>query len=125
MYVIVYFTGGPGSGKGTQCARIVEKFGLVHLSTGDLLRAEVKKESELGQAIAGIMKEGGLVSSVSIYLKFSAILPVHITYTYTFQETIVSLLKSAMSEASDVSGFLIDGFPREVDQAKMFEETVS
>jgi len=63
--LIVYITGGPGSGKGTQCTRIVEKFGLVHLSTGDLLRAEVKKESEQGQAIANIMKEGGLVSAVS------------------------------------------------------------
>ena len=65
MHVNIYIIGGPGSGKGTQCARIVEKFGLVHLSTGDLLRAEVTKQSEQGQAIASIMKEGGLVSSVS------------------------------------------------------------
>lgn len=58
--------GGPGSGKGTQCARIVEKFGFVHLSTGDLFRAEVKKDTKLGQTIANIIKEGALVSSVSI-----------------------------------------------------------
>ena len=57
--------GGPGSGKGTQCARIVEKFGFAHLSTGDLFRAEVRKGTELGQNISNIIKEGGLVSSVS------------------------------------------------------------
>ena len=64
------YIGGPGSGKGTQCARIVEKFGFAHLSTGDLFRAEVKKGTELGQKISNIMKEGGLVSSVSSCFKF-------------------------------------------------------
>ena len=63
MVVFVY-TGGPGSGKGTQCAKIVEKFGFLHLSAGDLLRAEVKKGSEIGSKIDQAIKEGQLVPQV-------------------------------------------------------------
>jgi adenylate kinase family enzyme len=58
---IVFVLGGPGSGKGTQCAKIVEKYGHCHLSAGDLLRDEVKSGSELGQQCEQIMKEGKLV----------------------------------------------------------------
>ena len=57
--------GGPGSGKGTQCAKIVEKYGFLHLSAGDLLRAEVKKGSDIGSKIDQIIKEGQLVPQVS------------------------------------------------------------
>lgn len=57
-------SGGPGCGKGTQCARIVERFGYCHLSTGDLLRAEVESGSERGQKIAQIMQHGDLVPQV-------------------------------------------------------------
>ena len=65
MYVFKHcFTGGPGSGKGTQCSRVVEKFGFTHLSTGDLLRAELNKGSERGQMLAKIMEEGKLVPQV-------------------------------------------------------------
>lgn len=59
-------TGGPGSGKGTQCTRIVEEFGYIHLSAGDLLRQEVAKENERGQMIKDIMKEGKLVPQVKM-----------------------------------------------------------
>lgn len=60
----VYFVmGGPGSGKGTQCAKLVEQFGFVHLSAGDLLRAEVSSGSEQGQEIAKIIQEGKIVCS--------------------------------------------------------------
>lgn len=58
-------TGGPGSGKGTQCAKIVDGFGYVHLSAGDLLRQEVAKGNERGQMIENIMKEGNLVPQVT------------------------------------------------------------
>jgi hypothetical protein len=58
---IVFVLGGPGSGKGTQCERIVAKYGHTHLSAGDLLRDEVKSGSELGQQCEAIMKEGKLV----------------------------------------------------------------
>ena len=56
--------GGPGSGKGTQCARIVDKFQYTHLSTGDLLRAEVESGSERGKHLVAVMERGELVSNV-------------------------------------------------------------
>ncbi|CAL8469532.1 g9073 [Coccomyxa elongata] len=98
---IVFVLGGPGSGKGTQCDMIVKKYGFVHLSAGDLLREEVKKGTELGKEIEGIMKEGKLV-------------PTDIT---------VKLLREAM-EKSTADTFLIDGFPREIHQAQVFERKV-
>ena len=60
-------TGGPGSGKGTQCSKIVEEFGYAHLSAGDLLRQEVARGNERGQMIEDLMKEGKLVPRVNIY----------------------------------------------------------
>ena len=57
----VFVLGGPGSGKGTQCARIKEKYGYTHLSSGDLLRDEVKSGSQLGVALDTTMKNGDLV----------------------------------------------------------------
>ena len=62
--------GGPGSGKGTQCSKIVEEFGFLHLSAGDLLRAEVAKWTEQGKELAATMKEGKLVPAVSYTLSF-------------------------------------------------------
>jgi adenylate kinase len=58
---IVFVLGGPGSGKGTQCAKIVDKYGFTHLSAGDLLRDEVKSGSDVGKKCEAIMKEGKLV----------------------------------------------------------------
>lgn len=57
-------SGGPGSGKGTQCERIVEKFRYTHLSTGDLLREEVKKDTDRAKMMNEIMKDGKLVPQV-------------------------------------------------------------
>ncbi|GAQ90693.1 adenylate kinase [Klebsormidium nitens] len=99
---VVFVLGGPGCGKGTQCARMVADFGFQHLSAGDLLRAEVQKGSALGQQLDATMKEGGLV-------------PVDVT---------LALLRAAM-KASPVKRFLVDGFPRAVDQAVAFEASVA
>ncbi|KAH0842555.1 hypothetical protein AYO21_06643 [Fonsecaea monophora] len=103
---VVYVLGGPGSGKGTQSANLVRDFGFVHLSAGDLLREEQNTEgSEYGQLIKDYIKEGLIV-------------PMEIT---------VKLLENAMRSklGSDGTGkFLIDGFPRKMDQAIFFEESV-
>lgn len=92
---VVFVLGGPGVGKGTQCAKIVEQYGWVHLSAGDLLRDEVKSGSPNGEMINGYIKEGKIV-------------PVDVT---------VNLIKTAMvkSAASGKSDFLVDGFPRNQD----------
>ena len=112
---VVFLLGGPGSGKGTQSANLVRDYGFTHLSAGDLLRAEqVRKESQYGDLIKSYIREGKIV-------------PMEIT---------VALLSNAMAEAlangkgkdTSVTGgkarFLIDGFPRKLDQAHFFEETV-
>ncbi|XP_078406187.1 adenylate kinase isoenzyme 5-like isoform X2 [Cetorhinus maximus] len=100
---IIFVVGGPGSGKGTQCEKIVHKYGYTHLSTGDLLRAEVSSGSERGKNFHKIMEGGGLVPL----------------------ETILEMLKDAMIAKADVSkGFLIDGYPREVKQGEEFEKRI-
>lgn len=58
---IIFVLGGPASGKGTQCEKIIEEFGFTHVSTGDLMRAEMTKGTKEGEKIKKIMKEGGLV----------------------------------------------------------------
>jgi len=101
---IVFVLGGPGCGKGTQCDKIVAKYGFTHLSTGDLLRDEVASGSERGKQLTQIMEKGELVSL----------------------ETVLGLLRDAMIKKASVSkGFLIDGYPRELDQGKKFEADVA
>ena len=100
---VVFVLGGPGSGKGTQCARLVAEFGWTHLSAGDLLRAEVARGTELGRELDRMMREGVIVPL----------------------DTTMRLLREAMLAAdSSTPGFLIDGFPREIDQAVAFEDQV-
>jgi adenylate kinase len=97
----VFVLGGPGSGKGTQCARLKEEFGYTHLSTGDLLRGEVRRRSAVGREMKALMDAGKLVPT----------------------ETMVMLLRDAMSR-SNGRRFLIDGFPRSREQAEVFERLV-
>jgi len=111
---VIFVLGGPGAGKGTQCARLVEDFGFCHLSAGDLLRAEQHRVgSEFGELIQRCIKEGNIV-------------PMEVT---------VKLLENAMHAAmkderpgegwaGGKGRFLIDGFPRKMDQALKFDETV-
>merc|ERR1711915_27394 len=100
---IVFIVGGPGSGKGTQCERIVAKYGYCHLSSGDLLREEVASGSERGQQLNEIMKSGALVPL----------------------ETVLAMIRDKMLANSTASGFLIDGYPREVAQGEQFESTIA
>ncbi|XP_076966235.1 adenylate kinase isoenzyme 5 isoform X2 [Callospermophilus lateralis] len=91
--------GGPGSGKGTQCEKLVEKYGFTHLSTGELLRQELASTSERSKLIRDIMERGDLVPS----------------------GIVLELLKEAMvASLSNTKGFLIDGYPREVKQGQEF-----
>lgn len=112
---VIFVLGGPGSGKGTQSANLVRDYGFSHLSAGDLLRAEQDREgSQYGDLIRHNIREGIIV-------------PMEIT---------VALLSNAMSailekrrqeggeKNSGVARFLVDGFPRKMDQATFFEETV-
>lgn len=98
---IVFIMGGPGCGKGTQCAILREEFNLAHLSSGDLLRAEVAKGTPEGLEIKSFMDEGKLVP----------------------QETVINLMKKAIMEVPN-RGILLDGFPRSVSQLEEFERTV-
>ncbi|KAG6453999.1 hypothetical protein O3G_MSEX008440 [Manduca sexta] len=101
---IVWVLGGPGSGKGTQCEKIIAKYGFTHLSTGDLLRAEVKSGSERAKCLTAIMERGELVPN----------------------EIVLDLLKEAMlARAEEAKGFLIDGYPREKSQGIAFEQAIA
>lgn len=100
-YKVAFVLGGPGSGKGTQCAKLVEEFGVVHLSAGDLLRAHIKSGSEDGKMVADMIANGQIVPS----------------------SVTVGLLQGAM-DASGKSQFLIDGFPRNDENRAAFEDQV-
>lgn len=101
---IVWVLGGPGSGKGTQCARLVARYGFIHLSSGDLLRDEVASGSEKGKELNSIMEKGQLVP----------------------REVVLDLIRSAIEKnVSTAKGFLIDGYPREVEQGIDFENKIA
>jgi len=110
---VIFVLGGPGAGKGTQCSLLVEKYHFCHLSAGDLLRAEQDRpDSQYGDLIRSCIREGTIV-------------PMEVT---------IKLLENAMrAKLQSKSGpgwddgkgrFLIDGFPRKMDQALKFEEDV-
>jgi len=94
------FLGPPGSGKGTQAVRLAEKKGLVHLSTGEVLRAAVKAGTELGRKADGYMSSGELVPD----------------------DLIISLIEEKIAAGELKSGFILDGFPRTVPQARSLDE---
>ncbi|XP_063376002.1 adenylate kinase isoenzyme 1-like isoform X1 [Cydia fagiglandana] len=101
---IVWVLGGPGSGKGTQCDKIIAKYGFTHLSSGDLLRAEVKSGSERGKSLTAIMERGELVPN----------------------ELVLELLRDAIeAKLAESNGFLIDGYPREKSQGEAFEKAIA
>jgi adenylate kinase len=95
MLNIVLF-GPPGSGKGTQANKIIEKYKLVHISTGDLLRQEVEEGTELGKRAKTIMDSGELVPD----------------------EIVIKMIRKKLEEYQDGPGFIFDGFPRTVEQAR-------
>lgn len=99
----IILLGAPGAGKGTQAQFITEKFDIPQISTGDILRAAVKAETELGMEVQKVMTSGGLVTD----------------------EIIIALVKERIKEPDCVNGFLFDGFPRTIPQAQaMLDENV-
>ena len=102
MLNIVLF-GPPGAGKGTQSERLIEKYNLVHLSTGDVFRANIKGETELGKLAKSYMDAGQLV-------------PDAVT---------IDMLRSEVAKHIDPKGFIFDGFPRTNAQAQALDEFLS
>lgn len=93
--------GPPGAGKGTQCKRIIEKYGMAHLSSGDILRAERAAGTELGQKAQSYMDSGQLVPD----------------------DIIISMMVGAMQKAP--AGYILDGFPRTVVQAEQLDKALA
>jgi len=99
----VILTGPPGSGKGSQAPRMVDRFGLKHLSTGDMLRAAVAEGTPLGKEAGPIMKSGGLVSD----------------------DLINGIVFETLSKPETACGFILDGYPRTVGQAEALNKFLS
>ena len=95
--------GPPGSGKGTQSVRLAEKFNLLHLSTGDMLRAEIKAGTELGKKMSLIMSKGELVPD----------------------EVVIEMIANKIDSSKGSAGFLFDGFPRTVAQTVTLEKMLN
>ena len=99
MLNIVIF-GAPGSGKGTQSEKIIEEYGVEHISTGDVLREEIKKRTELGKLAASYIDEGDFIPD-SLMIKILA-----------------SVLDA---KGKDIKGVIFDGFPRTIPQAEALD----
>lgn len=95
--------GPPGSGKGTQSVRLAEKFNLMHLSTGDMLRAEITAGTDLGKRMSSIMSKGELVPD----------------------EVVIEMIASKIDGTKGKAGFLFDGFPRTVAQTVALEKMLN
>ena len=102
MFNLILF-GPPGSGKGTQSEKIIEKYGLMHLSTGDLLRSEIAKQTPLGMEAKKLMDKGQLVPDA----------------------VVVGMISSALEANPESKGFLFDGFPRTASQADSLDKLLT
>ena len=102
MLNLVLF-GPPGAGKGTQAARLVEKYHLVHLSTGDIFRSNIKEGTDLGQLAKSYIDKGALVPD----------------------EVTIGMLEAEVNSNSNAKGFIFDGFPRTTSQAEALDVFLS
>ena len=95
MFNLILF-GPPGAGKGTQAIKIAKKYNWMHVSTGDILRSEVSQGTPLGMKVKAVMEAGILVSD----------------------ELLIEMMESVIRKNHSVGGFVLDGFPRTINQAK-------
>ncbi len=95
----IVLLGAPGAGKGTQGQKLVEEYGIAHISTGDLLRAAVKEQSELGKKAKEYMDAGQLVPD----------------------QLVIDLVKERLAQPDAQKGFMLDGFPRNIAQAETLD----
>lgn len=102
MFNIILF-GPPGSGKGTQSEKLIDKYGLTHLSTGNLLREEITNQSQLGLEARKFMDSGQLVPD----------------------SVVIGMIRSAIAQRPEAKGFLFDGFPRTVAQSQALDELLA
>ncbi len=102
MLNIVIF-GGPGSGKGTQSERIVAQYGINHISTGEVLRAEIKKGSELGKTAQGFIDNGQLIPDALM----------------------IDILAGVLDSFTESKGVIFDGFPRTIPQAEALKKMLA
>ena len=102
MFNLILF-GPPGSGKGTQSEKLIAKYGLKHLSTGDLLRSEINNKTALGMEAKSVMDKGQLVPD----------------------EVVIGMVDSFFDRHKEVNGFLFDGFPRTVAQAQALDKLLA
>ncbi|KAL9714903.1 bifunctional uridylate/adenylate kinase [Leucoagaricus gongylophorus] len=113
--IVIFVLGGPGAGKGTQCSMLVQAHNFCHLSAGDLLRAEqIRQGSEYGELIRTNIREGKIVPSY-----------------VTLKLLEIAMAKALQEKVGEDDGwsngrgrFLIDGFPRKMDQAELFDDTI-
>ncbi|KAL2734231.1 adenylate kinase isoenzyme 1 [Vespula squamosa] len=102
----IWVIGGPGCGKGTQCDLIIKKYGFLHLSSGDLLRDEVASGSPRGASLQELMSKGLFVPTDIVL------------------DLIKEKMEKARIEGTTKTGFLIDGYPRELEQGILFEQNI-
>ena len=100
---VIIFLGAPGAGKGTQALRLSQTKRIPRISTGDMLRQAVQDDSELGRKVKGIMQEGRLVAD----------------------ETMLNLVESRISKPDCQTGFVLDGYPRNLHQAQQLETVLT
>lgn len=103
MSVNLVLIGPPGSGKGTQAVRLAKRFGIPHISTGDILRQAVRDGTALGKQVAATIASGSLVSD----------------------GLMADLVRDRLAQPDTASGFLLDGFPRTIAQAQRLDELIA
>jgi len=99
----IILLGAPGSGKGTQAQKLIEKFGIPQISTGDLFRSAVKNQTELGKKAKEFMDKGALVPD----------------------EIVIGMVEERLSQPDTKNGFILDGFPRTIPQAQALEKMLA